>query len=173
MYIYLGPNHPRASISIFRTFRAGHQFARPSDSITAGTNAVRNTDAGSHASTGPHLSAYTRLRCVIREHDPREGPMTEKAEKYPFGSAEGLVPHPRYTELRTARRMARIQTPWGDPAWLATRYDDVRLVLADPRFSRALAAGREDVARARPFVEDPRTIMATDPPAHTRLRRLV
>jgi cytochrome P450 len=99
--------------------------------------------------------------------------MTETAEKYPFGTAEGLVPHPRYAELRTEGRMARIQSPWGGPAWLATRYDDVRRVLTDPRFSRALAAGREDVARARPFVEDPRTIMAMDPPAHTRLRRLV
>jgi cytochrome P450 len=99
--------------------------------------------------------------------------MTEMAEKYPFGAVEGLVPHPRYTQLRTEQGMTRIQTPWGGPAWLATHYDDVRFVLADPRFSRALAAGREEVARARPIVDDTQTIMAMDPPDHTRLRRLV
>lgn len=62
--------------------------------------------------------------------------------------------------------------PYGGVAWLATRYEDVKAVLADPRFSRAAAAGR-DVPRARPPVDSPAMLISMDPPDHTRLRRLV
>ncbi|WP_132115769.1 cytochrome P450 [Actinocrispum wychmicini] len=99
--------------------------------------------------------------------------METNAEVYPFGPAESLVPHPRYAALRAEAGLCRVQMPWGGEAWLATRYDDVRTVLGDPRFSRALAAGREDTPRARPLIEDPHMILSMDPPDHTRLRRLV
>jgi cytochrome P450 len=98
---------------------------------------------------------------------------SSKAEAYPFGPAEGMVPHPRYAALREESGLCRVQTRWGGEAWLATRYDDVRMVLGDPRFSRALAAGREDVARPRPTVDLPDQMLSMDPPDHTRLRRLV
>ncbi|WP_329482358.1 hypothetical protein OG555_09050 [Kribbella sp. NBC_01484] len=53
-----------------------------------------------------------------------------------------------------------------------TRYDDVRLVLADPRFSRAAVVkqGAPRVALAKPM---PNSLTTTDPPEHTRLRKLV
>lgn len=98
---------------------------------------------------------------------------SSKVEAYPFGPAEGMVPHPRYAAVRAESGLCRIQTRWGGEAWLATRYDDVRLVLGDPRFSRALAAGRDDVARPRPTVDLPDQMLSMDPPDHTRLRRLV
>jgi cytochrome P450 len=55
--------------------------------------------------------------------------------------------------------------------WLATRYDDVRLMLSDPRFSRAAVVrdGAPRVALAKPM---PSSLTTTDPPEHTRLRRL-
>jgi cytochrome P450 len=45
---------------------------------------------------------------------------------------------PIYAELRRAAPMARTTLPSGHEAWLATRYDDVRRVLSDSRFSRNL-----------------------------------
>jgi cytochrome P450 RapN len=45
-------------------------------------------------------------------------------------------------------------------------------VLADPRFSRAAALGK-DVPRLLPAIPTNRTIDTMDPPDHTRLRRLV
>ena len=92
--------------------------------------------------------------------------------QYPFRPTEGLVPHPRYAQLREEGAPVRIRMPYGGEAWLVTRYADVRAVLADPRFSRAAAAGR-DVPRARPPMDSPDQIISMDPPDHTRLRVLV
>lgn len=99
-------------------------------------------------------------------------PVTGEAETYPFGPVEGLRLHPRHTSLREQPGLARIRMPYGGEAWLATRYDDVKAVLSDPRFSRAAAAGR-DVPRARPPMDSPSMLISMDPPDHTRLRRLV
>ncbi|HEX4721416.1 MAG TPA: cytochrome P450 [Pseudonocardiaceae bacterium] len=92
--------------------------------------------------------------------------------QYPFRPIEGLVPHPRYAQLREEGAPVRIRMPYGGEAWLVTRYADVRVVLADHRFSRAAAAGR-DVPRARPPMDSPDQIISMDPPDHTRLRTLV
>ncbi len=50
--------------------------------------------------------------------------------------------------------------------WVLTAYDDVALALSDPRFS---AAGRPP----QPRYGRPTTMVTSDPPQHTRLRRLV
>ncbi|SFQ71207.1 hypothetical protein SAMN05421854_120102 [Amycolatopsis rubida] len=67
--------------------------------------------------------------------------------------------------------MIRIKLPYGEPAWLATRYDDVRMVFGDRRFSRAMAVDA-DVPRMTPHKLDGGIIMM-DPPEHSRLRKLV
>lgn len=99
-------------------------------------------------------------------------PVTSDAETYPFGPVEGLRLHPRHTSLREQPGLGRIRMPYGGVAWLAIRYEDVKAVLTDPRFSRAAAAGR-DVPRARPPQDSPSMLISMDPPDHTRLRRLV
>lgn len=68
--------------------------------------------------------------------------------------------------------MVRIRLPYGGDAWLVRRYDDVRAVYRDPRFSRAATIGA-DVPRVTPEVNELRAIVYLDPPDHTRLHRLI
>ena len=93
------------------------------------------------------------------------------ARHYPFSEPHRLTVEPLYECLRADQPVLRVQMPYGEPAWLATRYDDVRTVLADPRFSRAAATGRDE-PRLR-SQENQETILSLDPPEHSRLRRLV
>ncbi|WP_018684963.1 cytochrome P450 [Actinokineospora enzanensis] len=95
----------------------------------------------------------------------------ERVHTYPFNRPEGLELSPAYRDARVAPGMIRVRLPFGEPAWLATRYEDVRFVLGDRRFSRALAA-RSDEPRNQSY-RRPGGILAMDPPDHTRLRVLV
>ncbi|MFL6074167.1 MAG: cytochrome P450 [Mycobacteriales bacterium] len=90
---------------------------------------------------------------------------------YPFGPPDRLEIDPGYAWVREHEPLARVRMAYGEPAWLVTRYDDVRMVYTDPRFSRAMAVN-PDVPRPYP---EPIAggISDLDPPDHTRLRRLV
>jgi cytochrome P450 len=104
---------------------------------------------------------------------PREGfDVTDiHPRSYPFAS-DKLDVHPTYQDLRREEPVCRVQLPYGEPTWLATRYEDVKVVLGDPRFSRAAAMGRDE-PRLRPHPTGLGTIKSLDPPEHGRLRRLV
>ncbi|WP_333746346.1 cytochrome P450 family protein [Streptomyces sp. IBSBF 2950] len=90
--------------------------------------------------------------------------------------ADDLItrPYDVYRSLRTASPVHRIAGPDGQPAWLVTRYDDVRAALADPRLSLDKTNAREGNYRglALPPALDA-NLLNMDPPDHTRLRRLV
>ncbi|WP_320777936.1 cytochrome P450 [Streptomyces sp. CRN 30] len=91
---------------------------------------------------------------------------------YPFEPGAGLELDPRYAELRE-RPLARVRMPYGEEAWLATRYADVRAVLSDPRFSLAASLGR-DYPRLEPVAAaNHGGLMSLDPPGHTRLRSVL
>jgi biflaviolin synthase len=81
---------------------------------------------------------------------------------------------PTLAELMREGPVTRIKLPNGENwAWLATRYDDVRMVANDPRFSRE-AVLDEPVTRLAPhFIPDRDAVGFLDPPSHTRLRRSV
>ncbi|HEX3590769.1 MAG TPA: cytochrome P450 [Pseudonocardiaceae bacterium] len=91
---------------------------------------------------------------------------------YPSAELVRLEPEPMFTELREREPLTRVRLPYGEPAWLVTRYEDVKLVLGDPRFSRAAAVGRPEPS-VRPQATPPDAILNLDPPEHSRLRRLV
>ncbi|MFG1949444.1 cytochrome P450 [Nonomuraea sp. NPDC048826] len=93
-----------------------------------------------------------------------------RVRDYPFEMRDIGV-SPLYAQLRRVEPMSRVQMPFGEPAWLATRYADVKLILTDPRFSRAIAQGLDQPRLRRQLIDD--GIMGMDPPDHTRLRRLV
>ncbi|MEU6237729.1 cytochrome P450 [Kitasatospora sp. NPDC047058] len=92
----------------------------------------------------------------------------------PFNHTEGLEFDPLLKRLLTEEPVARIRLPHGEgEAWLATRYEDVRVVTTDRRFSRAAGIGR-DLPRMTPApIAQAEAINLMDPPAHNRLRRLV
>ena len=95
----------------------------------------------------------------------------------PFIPEVHANPYPMYARLR-----AEDPVHWSPlmEAWVLTRYDDVAAVLTDSRFSadrrRARNRFAEEIARREeefgPFGRT-RTMLTSDPPEHTRLRRLV
>ncbi len=90
---------------------------------------------------------------------------------YPFNEEAGLDLNEAYAAAREAEGMVRVKMTYGEPAWLATRYADARLVLGDRRFSRAMEK-EKDAPRRSPVQRDG-GILQMDPPDHTRLRTLV
>lgn len=90
---------------------------------------------------------------------------------YPFSRFDALRLDPLYARLRADEPLSRVRLPYGEEAWLATRYEDVKLVLSDRRFSRAAAADRDE-PRMMPHKPDAGTLNM-DPPEHTRLRGFV
>lgn len=89
--------------------------------------------------------------------------------KYPFNDFTGLDLAPEYEKARETPGLTRVELPFGEPAWLVTRYDEARFVLGDKRFSRA-AAHERDAPRAFPRI--PGGIVTMDPPDLTRIRQL-
>ncbi|MGW1077273.1 cytochrome P450 family protein [Streptomyces sp. NPDC002537] len=83
-------------------------------------------------------------------------------------------PYGTYAKLREAGPVHRITGTDGLPAWLVTRYDDVRQCLADPRLSldKINAAPGNYRGLALPPALDA-NLLNMDPPDHTRVRRLV
>ena len=77
----------------------------------------------------------------------REESVTEPATaipSLPFDRPNLLEIAPLYKQLQAERPITRVRTIVGDVAWLVTRYDDVKALLADPRLGRS----HPDPARA-------------------------
>lgn len=98
-----------------------------------------------------------------------------------FGVHFWAVPHltgldfdPLLARLLHEDPVTRVRLPYGEGhAWLVTRYEDVKFVSVDPRFSRKAIWGRE-VTRLTPhFIPLDGAVGIADPPDHTRMRRVV
>ncbi|MFJ5530206.1 cytochrome P450 [Streptomyces sp. NPDC093261] len=94
---------------------------------------------------------------------------------YPFATPAALQVPPEWAELRQTCPVARVTLPSGDEASLLTRYEDVRSVLADPRFTRELsapgAARITDTESGGPFNSPVSRTLAAE--GHERWRRMV
>ena len=91
---------------------------------------------------------------------------------YPFVEATGLTIDPEYRELQE-RGPIKVQLPYGEPCWLATRYDDCRSVYGDRLFGRRLGLEHDAPGMwSSDLVKDPTLLVNMDPPDHTRVRRL-
>ncbi|MFF1282657.1 cytochrome P450 [Streptomyces sp. NPDC058299] len=81
---------------------------------------------------------------------------------------------PVLAELMREGPVTRVRLPNGEGwAWLVTRYDDVRAVANDPRFSREAVMDKPVTRLAPHFIPDRGAVGFLDPPDHTRLRRSV
>ena len=99
------------------------------------------------------------------------------AEFNPLGPDALSNPYPGYKLLREHRPVH-----WNAlfEAWVFARFDDVDAVLMHPRFSADRRSARNRFAEMvrqqeeqfGPFSQAP-TMLTSDPPEHTRLRRLV
>ncbi|MFI9024275.1 cytochrome P450 [Streptomyces sp. NPDC053560] len=107
--------------------------------------------------------------------------MTDEATPipdYPFDQPNVLEPPREWAESRSKCPVAHVRMPSGDVVGLLTGYDEVRTLLADPRFSRDLS--RKGAARLS-NTEDgglfSRTTAGTadiqEGPGHQRWRRLL
>ncbi|MFD8929313.1 cytochrome P450 family protein [Streptomyces mirabilis] len=90
--------------------------------------------------------------------------------------AEGLIDHPYavYDRLRDTAPVHRVAGTDGNPAWLVTRYEDVREALANPLLSmdkkHALPGSYQGLSLP-PALDA--NLLNMEAPDHTRIRRLV
>lgn len=93
---------------------------------------------------------------------------------WPALDLNGVDFDPVLTELMREGPVTRIQLPNGEGwAWLVTRYEDVRTVTNDPRFSREAVMDQPVTRLAPHFIPQRGAVGFLDPPDHTRLRRSV
>ena len=116
-------------------------------------------------------------RPIPREVVPVSTPTTPTA-RLPRQRVSPFDPPPDYRSLQESDPVSPLVFPGGATGWLVTRYDDVRALFADPRFSSrrsfAMNPVRETPEELRPFMEpEPGQFIGLDPPEHTRYRRLL
>ncbi|WP_340384490.1 cytochrome P450 [Streptomyces sp. SS7] len=105
--------------------------------------------------------------------------MTEAPEVPLQMRRNGFDPVEELAQARDAEGVVRMMTPFGVPAYLVLRYEDVREVLSDPtRFSSAFRTGSTPGGGTQASAEEREAIrtgnlIGLDPPEHTRLRRLL
>jgi cytochrome P450 len=87
---------------------------------------------------------------------------------FPFDAPLSMDPVPQAVAAQAVDPVPEVRLVTGEEVRLATRYDDVRLVLTDPALTRAACT-----ATIIPGAMSPDALTNMDPPRHTRLRRLV
>lgn len=94
---------------------------------------------------------------------------------FPFPRTDPFAPPPEYVELRAKCPVAPVSIWDGSTAWLLTRYDDVRQVLSDTRFSSdPFKAGYpHQNAGIGVTRQKYRALVSLDPPEHAPQRRLL
>ncbi len=86
-------------------------------------------------------------------------------------SRNGLDPIPELGDRRATEPVAKLELPFGITAWLVTGYDAAKEVLGDAAsfsnaFGNLTTSGTDDE-------QDPGGLGMTDPPYHTRLRKML
>lgn len=94
---------------------------------------------------------------------------------YPMARQCPYDPPPAMSELRSSRPVTRVKIWDGTSPWLVTRYEDVRDVLADPRFSADFR--HPGYPGSSPAVKASRDVspwfVNIDDPEHARYRRML
>ena len=122
----------------------------------------------------PVGSANNRWRLFIRE--PTVWSMAGEIPLVPFDEGSYCQdPAGFFARLRESRPVAPVRLPVRGRVWFITRYADVRAALGDSRLANDVhhhpRGARQRPSEAAGGVHA--HLLNTDPPAHTRLRRLV
>lgn len=112
-------------------------------------------------------------KCLVTQDDP---PVSEQgvASSMLFTPEFSRDPNPTYARLRVEHPICPVTSPRFN-SFFITRYDDVKVALTDPRLSKDLYGPSE--AYLKIFCPNSaalnKNMLHSDPPEHTRLRRLV
>jgi cytochrome P450 len=102
---------------------------------------------------------------------------TTRDEPAPPGQAPFIVdPYPTLARIRANGPVSILHSDEGLPMWVIARYRDVRAALADPRFGQDVRRAQEladDRVEGTTLGSDMVHMLNSDPPDHTRLRRLI
>ncbi len=97
-----------------------------------------------------------------------------EALAYPFPRDSRTDPPAEIARFRSEAPVVRVTLPTGDAAWLVTRYDDIRAVLADPRlrprYPGFVGAGGQPGASS---AGGSNFMFSKGPADHARLRQIV
>ncbi|MBV8541416.1 MAG: cytochrome P450 [Pseudonocardiales bacterium] len=99
--------------------------------------------------------------------------MAETLAEPPFTLTDGPRRHARYAELAASGAVHHIALPSGTPAWLITGYDEARQALHDPRLVKTPVMPSRGLSSPEIFAARNHHMLNSNPPDHTRLRRLV
>ncbi|MFF9011583.1 cytochrome P450 [Streptomyces sp. NPDC014870] len=103
-----------------------------------------------------------------------ESAATPRVHFWAVPDLTGLEFDPLLAKLLHEDPVTRVRLPHGEGhAWLVTRYEDVKFVSVDPRFSRQAVHGRQVTRLAPHFIPMDGAVGFADPPDHTRMRRVV
>jgi cytochrome P450 len=102
---------------------------------------------------------------------------TDPLPRFPFEAATALAPPAEWAEFRAKCPVARVALASGDEAALITRYDDVKSVLSDPRFTRPTpadnAARVADTESGGVFNSEMASVLPQHGEDHLTWRRLI
>ncbi|MFE1860913.1 cytochrome P450 [Streptomyces anandii] len=94
--------------------------------------------------------------------------------EWPALDLDGVAFDPVLADLMREGPLTRIRLPYGEGwAWLVTRYDDVKMITNDSRFSRTEVMHRQVTRLAPHFKPRPGSLAWADQPDHNRLRKPV
>jgi cytochrome P450 len=91
--------------------------------------------------------------------------------QYPIERRDDLTIPAFYREFQQGLPF-KVQLPFGEPIWLATRFEDVKFAYGDKRFGKSLGVGRNSPRMHELKIDDPDMLANMDPPRLTRIRRL-
>ena len=101
-------------------------------------------------------------------------PAQSSEPRFPFRRADPMQPPAEYAQARSTQPIVPVTLWNGRRAWLMTRYDDMRAVVTDPRFSGEFAnPDFPSVTEARVVVDkQERAFVGMDNPRHDHFRRM-
>ncbi|MDX3002707.1 cytochrome P450 [Kribbella solani] len=96
---------------------------------------------------------------------------SDQLAEYPIPPVDAIEPPPEWERLREQCPVAHVRLPSGDQAALLTRYDDVRQVLSDPRFTRNAEGAARVSAEGSGIFDQRRADVPRSGEGHQRWRR--